>query len=249
MYNIDIQAGSIMNQKERFENIIMHDLTAHIYDEDVWTFLCSLDPNIEVMKDYEQNHPYHWYDLMIHTTKTVDSIRKDGLTEDEYRLLKVAGFFHDIGKPKAAEPYMLDNGEQRTGYRNHPEYSEEIALPVLEKLGYEGDDLRRLRFYIVAHDLFLYFLPISLKTIYSKRLKITKANIRKIQDKMIAKRPDLQITRHDFTVLLSLSQADASAHGKIVRDMDGNIIDSDLDMTLRAAMIQKVCEIIENENC
>ena len=237
-----------MNEiKNKFEDIISHDLSTRAYEEENWNFLSSLSPHIAIMKDYPQNHPYHCYDLLMHTCLTVDGIDPSNLTDHEYQLLKVAGFFHDIGKPSVAKEVTNKYGETRTVFHNHADMSEVIATPVLEQLGYEGEDLLKLRFYIVAHDLFLQFTPENLYSKSSRRTIINVENIKRVQERFMEKREDLHVTKHDFFVMMSLSRSDAFSHNKIVKDHDGNVFDTNVDMALRALMIQKVCIMLEEE--
>ncbi len=237
-----------MNElKNKFEDLMSHDLCDRILEQENWEFLSSLSPHIAIMKDYPQNHPYHCYDLLVHTCKTVDGIDPSNLTDEEFRLLKTAGFFHDIGKPSVAKDKVNQYGETRTIFHNHAEKSEEISIPILEQLGYDENEIRKLRFYIVAHDLFLQYTPENAYSHNSRRTIINVENIKKAQIRFMKERPDLEVSRHDFFVMMSLSRSDAFSHAKLVLNHDGTVFDTNVDMALRALMIQKVCIILENE--
>ena len=49
------------------------------------------------MVAFDQRNPHHCYDLFLHTMHTVA-----GIKETAPALLRVAAFFHDIGKPIVA---------------------------------------------------------------------------------------------------------------------------------------------------
>ena len=88
-----------MITKKRFEEIICSEEPLADRIDDVWDELCTLSDDVAVMKDYDQHNAYHCYDLRMHTVYTVDYIEREGRTDEEYRMLKIAAFFHDIGKP------------------------------------------------------------------------------------------------------------------------------------------------------
>ena len=229
-----------MNKKE-FEELIADNLTARIKDPEVFEALCTLTPDFRVMKDYNQNNKYHCFDLLTHTVMTVDGICTDGLTPDEIRLLKTAALFHDIGKPHVAVIKDNPDGTTRTSYPGHPEESEVIAHPVLEQLGYDEEEVRKIRFYITAHDLFLHFVPESEKTKRKHRNTINERNILRVQNRIMERRPELQISSYDFYVLLHLCRSDMKSHNRIVYNYTGGIVDTYVQMEMRAMMIQDIC--------
>ena len=50
-----------------------------------------------------QNNINHIYDLFEHILKTVDNLDVSGLSEKDALTIKIAAFFHDIGKPDVAQ--------------------------------------------------------------------------------------------------------------------------------------------------
>ncbi|MCR5794612.1 MAG: HD domain-containing protein [Solobacterium sp.] len=224
--------------KEYFESIIAHDLEDRIKEQEVRKFLFSLEPHIPLMENYDQNHKYHCYDLLTHTVKTVDHIPDDGVTPEEMKLLKTAAFFHDVGKIVTAKPVLRQDGSIQTSYFHHPEESEKLALPVLIKLGYRGIDLRKIRFFIVAHDTFMHFMPAG--EALSRRFVIEEVNVNNKAMYLKFKRHDLNPSYHDFWLLMHLSRSDYLAHSPIVRDAKGNIRDTNERMCARSKMIQDI---------
>lgn len=227
--------------KQTFEEIISSDLAVKIEDQEIFERLCALSPDIRPMKGYKQNNPYHCFDLLKHTVLTVDGVCTDGLTADEIRLLKTAAFFHDIGKPYTAVVKNNPDGTTRTSYPGHPEKSEEMAYPVLEDLGYSEDEIKKIRFYITAHDSFLHFVPETPSARKKHRNTINERNILRVQNRLMERRPELEIDRHDFFVLLHLCRSDMKSHNRIVYNYSGNIIDTYVQMEMRAMMIQDIC--------
>ncbi len=175
----------------------------------------SLDPAVAAM-DMPQHTPFHDYTVLMHTAHAVDAVSPEGLTEKEYRLLKTAAFFHDIGKPETVSYRTDAEGFLRTGFPGHPERSAEIGERILPGLGYRGGELRLLLFYLRAHDMFLPFRrredPVLPK---GKGIEICPETVRKRVETYIDWSPERGLGWHDFTVLCSLAAADMAAHAEV----------------------------------
>lgn len=52
---------------------------------------------------FEQNNSHHCYDMWEHTLRTIEAIKRDGLTSEEFIKLRVAAFSYDIGKSDVAK--------------------------------------------------------------------------------------------------------------------------------------------------
>lgn len=78
-----------------------------------------------VMVAFDQRNPHHSYDLFTHTLHTVA-----GVKETAPAIMRVAAFFHDIGKPSVA---MEKQG--RLVFYGHAQKSAEIASPILREIG------------------------------------------------------------------------------------------------------------------
>ena len=108
--------------------------------------VCDLLGNtVAQMVGFAQNNPHHCYDLFLHTLHTVDEIRPSYST-----ILRVAAFFHDIGKPSVAF-----EKQGRLVFYGHAKKSAEFAAPILVKLGYSSQDVDLICFYISHHDDFI----------------------------------------------------------------------------------------------
>lgn len=95
-----------------------------------------------VMVAFDQRNPHHCYDLFLHTMHTVA-----GIKETAPALLRVAAFFHDIGKPIVA---MEKQG--RLVFYGHAQKSAKVACPILKEMGYSDADIKEICFYIKHHD-------------------------------------------------------------------------------------------------
>ena len=93
-------------------------------------------PEIKAMIGFEQNNPYHVYDVWKHTIVSVN--------EAEDIVLKLTMFFHDIAKPSC---YTLD--EKGIGhFYGHGDVSAKITSEIFKRMkmtnadGINGNDLK-----------------------------------------------------------------------------------------------------------
>lgn len=203
--------------KEELERVLLcGDLAERLTeDPEFREMFLSFDPAVAAM-DMPQHTPFHDYTVLMHTAHAVDAVSPEGLSPEEYRLLKTAAFFHDIGKPETVLYRTDAKGFLRTGFPGHPEKSAEIAERILPRLGYAGKEFRLLLFYIRAHDMFLSFrrredppLP------KGQGIEITRESVRKRVNTYIRWSPEKGLGWHDFVVLCSLAAADMAAHAEI----------------------------------
>ena len=112
----------------------------------------NLGPTVTRMFGFDQKNSHHCYDLMEHTLRAAEAIKRDDLTEEEFTKLRIAAFFHDIGKPDVAS-FNEKTGQQV--FYGHAAHSVEVAKPILEELGYSEDEIAEISFYIGHHDDFI----------------------------------------------------------------------------------------------
>ena len=103
------------------------------------------------MVNYNQENVHHCYDLWEHTLRTVEVIKPNGLTKDQFVKLRVAAFFHDIGKPDKA--FVKKDGQK--AFYGHAQQSAIVAKPILEDLEYNEKEIEQLLFFIGHHDDFI----------------------------------------------------------------------------------------------
>lgn len=205
-----------MNKREFEKIIISIGLPSGITNDKMEI---DLGPDVIRMRGYDQRNPHHCYDLFTHSVVTVSEIKDTAPV-----LLRVAAFFHDIGKPIVA---MEKQG--RLVFYGHAQKSAEIAIPILENMGYSPEEIEEICFYIAHHDDFIsWVLP---DEEYNKENKylvaITPENlskhISKATDKLKGKRFCPQ--ERNWQSLLQLCRADASAQAELVIQ-NGVVVDS-----------------------
>ena len=107
---------------------------------------------IAQMKGFDQKNVHHCYDLLGHTLHTVEGISREGLSDDDFKKLRIAALFHDVGKPDVAQ-FNEKTGQQV--FYGHAGRSMEIAGDILQELGYSQADIEEMQFYIGHHDDFI----------------------------------------------------------------------------------------------
>ena len=188
------------------------------------------------MVHYDQKNPHHCYDLFTHTLITVD-----GIPNNATILLKVAAFFHDIGKPSVA--FEKDD---RLVFYGHAKKSVEITTPILKKLGYSSDEITRIGFYIGHHDDFISWVPqFSNQNDKPYIIPITLHNL-SLHIRNNLEETDA-ITSCDclslWSELLTLCEADASAQADTIYQNNVCITSTRWKKTNRIAEIKQLLSI------
>lgn len=104
-----------------------------------------LGPEVAQMIKYNQNNPHHCYDLFLHTLHTVENLGNNASDT-----LRIAAFFHDIGKP-----FVATQKHNKTVFHGHANKSAEIAHQLLLQMGYAMSEIERICFFIKHHDDFI----------------------------------------------------------------------------------------------
>lgn len=191
-----------------------------------------LEDGASAMVAFNQRNPHHCYDLFTHSLYTVS-----GIKETSSALLRVAAFFHDVGKPVVA----LEK-QGRLVFYGHAQKSAEMVLPLLKEIGYIDDEIKEIYFYIKHHDDFIswvlpeeeydhgnkYFVPITEKNLQRHIEKVKKKN----NDDDF--QPDIQSWKN----LLELCYADASAQSNVVVQ-NGIVIDTKEHKLKKIRALQK----------
>lgn len=219
-----------MMSRVDFENSLQSPLWfwSELSKEDVKQLMgCEVAQMIK----YDQNNPHHCYDLFHHTLHTAQN-----LGNISSMLLRIAAFFHDIGKPYVA---MKKSG--RTVFYGHANKSVEISAPILHRLGYTQREIERICFFIKHHDDFISWVIPSESYDHSNPhlVEITPSNLQT----HIAKQMNGYVcfekaeTHKLWCELLFLCRADAlSQADKVCRE--GKIIDSKKRKLKRIAAIE-----------
>lgn len=171
------------------------------------------------MVGFDQYNPHHCYDLFMHTLHTVNNLDCASSTT-----LRVAAFFHDIGKP-----FVAHVKQGRLVFYGHAKKSAEIAKSILKDLGYTQVESDIICFYISHHDDFISWVlptePCDRENPYL--IEITSDNIathiRKIMDEN--KALTIDSTYELWANLLHLCRADAASQSELVYS-GGVVVDS-----------------------
>lgn len=178
-----------------------------------------LGEEVSRMVGFNQQNPHHCYDLFIHTLQTVENLRVNAST-----ILKVAAFFHDIGKP-----YVAQEKQGRLVFYGHAQKSADISKPILISLGYSNKEKKDICFFISHHDDFIsWVLPTETYNHDNPYLiEITTDNVKSHIEKAESKENALynKKIQKKWYDLLQLCKADATAQSDLVYQY-GTVIDS-----------------------
>ena len=191
-----------------------------------------LGEDSSAMVAFDQRNPHHCYDLFMHSLHTVDALDKKASTN-----LRIAAFFHDIGKPQVA---MEKQG--RLVFYGHAAKSAEIADPILEQIGYDPDERKVICFYIEHHDDFInWVLPADKYNRNNPYLKtITRANVITHSNDSRNNPEGYAISIREWRELVMLCEADADSQAWYVFN-NGKLIDS---KARKFSRLEKIASIL-----
>lgn len=98
-------------------------------------------PEALPMKNFDQQTPYHIYDVLEHTAHCMENCPQDSL-------VRWAAFFHDIGKPAS---FFTDKNNIGHFY-GHAQISVDIAQKVLKRLKVSSNFTKKLLLLVKHHD-------------------------------------------------------------------------------------------------
>lgn len=147
-------------------------------------------PEIALMFDFNQNNPYHQYDVYTHTLYVVNNTKPDFVT-------RMAALLHDVAKPLCYTEEIKD-GKVSGHFYGHSEEGKKLSRKILQRLRYPNKEIEEICYLIEYHDYNL--LP-------------SKKMIKRI----LSKTPDHSLEL--FQKLLDLKQADNLAH-KVLKEID-----------------------------
>ena len=109
------------------------------------------------MKHFDQRSKYHIYDVLEHTAVAVEHVPAEPV-------LRLAAFFHDIGKP--ASFFVGEDGAGH--FYGHPAVSAKIANEVLTRLKVDSFTLRRVTMLVENHDRMIALTKVSVRKALSR---------------------------------------------------------------------------------
>ena len=101
--------------------------------------IAQMIPEIRKTFDFDQQTPYHAYDVWEHTVRAVENV-------EPAPALRLAALFHDIGKP---ETFTVRDG--RGHFYRHERIGEEHARVIMRRLRYDNDTRRTVCSLIEKH--------------------------------------------------------------------------------------------------
>ena len=202
-----------MLEKQEFEQILKReDIKNFLLNSSKEAIEKAFGEKVANMKDYDQNNPNHQYDLLEHTIEVMEGLPKEKYLPEDYKTLKTAAFFHDVGKPEVAK-----EKDGKTVYYRHAEKSKEISVDILQEMGYTESEIDRILFFVQHHDDFINVSTIDDKTV---------EKVSKILEKM--KSAEYVPTNKDQMMLLDLCRADVQAQSEVIEE-NGEIKDTRKD--------------------
>lgn len=104
-------------------------------------FVFQIIPELKVCKGFNQNNPWHIYDVYEHILRVLNGVPKD-------LDLRLTALFHDAGKPQV---YVVDdNGVGH--FWGHWEKSYEIFLNFANNYGLDKDFSKKIAKFVYHHD-------------------------------------------------------------------------------------------------
>lgn len=103
-------------------------------------------PSLKLCYNFNQNTPYHCYDLWEHTLHVVNLVPND-------LVLRLAAIFHDIGKP------FTKTVDEKTGYYHfygHEKKGAEIIGRILQGELEEANTIRKEVEFLIANHMLLH---------------------------------------------------------------------------------------------
>lgn len=187
--NFDIEKNTskaIFKNKEILKNIsferINQEFSKLIFGENIENVLTNyIDivgefiPELLLLKGFNQNNPYHIYDVLDHTIKSVKYIESD-------LELKMTMLLHDIGKPLT---YSIDLDFIGHFYK-HNIVSANLAKDILIRLKYSNKFIDNVKLLIENHDVQILENKTAVRRrinklgsvdLFFKLLKVKKADI------------------------------------------------------------------------
>lgn len=217
---LDGELEQTQSPRQKFEESLLRtDMVEYYLSKTPEELESELGPEVARMVGFAQKNSHHCYDLWEHTLRTVEGIKPDGLTPEQFKKLRVSAFFHDIGKPDVAK--FNDKTGQQVFY-GHAMHSVDVAKPILTKLGYSEQEIDQLGFYIGHHDDF-----ISYKTQLAPFMKnhefIRGITPETISEKMFENKYDFEKMGYDKDQIRAICYTLANGRKPEFRTKDGPI--------------------------
>jgi tRNA nucleotidyltransferase (CCA-adding enzyme) len=97
-------------------------------------------PEIKPMIGFDQKSPWHMYDVFTHTAKAVELAPQDST-------IRLAVFFHDIGKP-----YTFQEHIGRGHFPHHGDKSQELVEKIMKYMRFDTSSIKDVSVLVKHHD-------------------------------------------------------------------------------------------------
>ncbi len=150
-------------------------------------------PEFDAMMRTSQNNPHHMYTVGEHTIVAlcacVDISRRQALSREDDRLLRLTILLHDAAKPrmKTTDEQGIDH------FKGHPQAGAKLAEEILGRLKEDNRTIARVKNLISLHD------------------------IRPASDARTVRRTAARAGREDFPLLLDVMEADVMGQSDYLR--------------------------------
>ena len=99
-------------------------------------------PELKSMFDFQQNNPYHAYDVFDHTVHAIEKCESDDL------VVRLAVFFHDFGKPHSYQ----DGEDGIRHFKGHGKVSAEITDSIMKRIRFDNETRNNVVELVYYHD-------------------------------------------------------------------------------------------------
>lgn len=99
-------------------------------------------PELKDMFEFQQNNPYHDYDVYSHTVHSIEHCKSDNL------VVRLAAFFHDIGKPHSFQ----DGEDGIRHFKGHGKVSADITDNIMKRLKFDNETRNNVVELVYYHD-------------------------------------------------------------------------------------------------
>lgn len=103
---------------------------------------CLFIPELKDLIGFQQNNPYHAYDVFAHTVHAIERCGSNDL------ITRLAVFFHDFGKPHSYQ----DEEDGVRHFKGHGRISADIADNVMKRLKFDNETRNRVVELVYYHD-------------------------------------------------------------------------------------------------
>lgn len=100
-------------------------------------------PEIKDMLGFQQNNPYHMYDVWNHTVHAIEYCESDDL------VTRLTVFFHDIGKPHCYQ----DGEDGIRHFKGHGRVSADMTNEIMKRLRFDNDTREKVVELVYYHDV------------------------------------------------------------------------------------------------